>query len=95
MYEYIYNNSIYDSPIYMYLNLFYFLNIKKNGYAWQIFYHFVSKRHNFCDFLFAFVYTSSLLRKGFLTRKEFAPLGSKFFPFRVELFSKGRQTIFD
>ena len=40
------------------------------------------KRDNFCDFLFAFSHTSSLLKM---------PVGSKFFPFRVDPFSEGRE----
>ena len=32
---------------------------------------------------------SSLLKRLYSKRKEFAPCGSKFFPFKVESFSKG------
>ena len=51
-------------------------------------------RENFCDFLFAFLYNKSLVRRGFSKRKEFAPEQSKFFPFRVDPFSESRQRRF-
>ena len=42
---------------------------------------------SFCDFLFPFLYIKHW--KGvYSERKEFAPRGSKFFPFRVDLFSE-------
>ena len=46
------------------------------------------KRNNFCDFLFALLYTKALLKGIYSKRKEFAPLRSKLFPFRVERFSE-------
>ena len=38
----------------------------------------------------AFQHIKSLLKGVYPKRKEFAPHGSKFFPFRVDYFSKGR-----
>ena len=52
-------------------------------------------RENFCDFLFAFTYTNPLLKRGLLIRKEFAPSGSKFFPYGVDPFSDGDKGNFD
>ena len=49
------------------------------------------KGDNFHDFLFAFLHIKSLLKGIYFKRKEFAPRGSKFFPFRVEPFSEVRQ----
>ena len=61
------------------------------------------KVDNFCGFLFAFLHTARLLKKGLLckegsmygkvysVRKEFA--GSKFLPYRVNTFQKGVKTI--
>ena len=43
---------------------------------------------NFCDFLFALLHIKPLLKRG-LKRRDFAPRGSKFFPFRVTPFHKG------
>ena len=45
---------------------------------------------NFYDFLLALLYTKHLLKRVFSKRKEFAPRGSKFFPFRVDPFSEGK-----
>ena len=48
------------------------------------------KGDNFNDYLFAFLHTKPLLKRGLLwkgvysKRKEFAPKGSKFLPFRVD-----------
>ena len=42
-----------------------------------------------CNFLFQFLRTDSLLKRVYSKRKEFAPFGSKFFPFRVDPFKKG------
>ena len=54
------------------------------------------KGDNFCDFLFAFLQSKSLLKKSLLyKRKEFAPRGSKFLPFRVDAFSEGNQNDFE
>ena len=43
---------------------------------------------NFCDFLFALLHTNFLLKGGlrFKKKKECAPLGSNFFPFKVDPF---------
>ena len=60
-----------------------------------IFYLFIFcnfyKDDNLCDFLFAFLRTKSLIKGVNSKRKEFAPTGSKFFPFRVDRLSEGRQ----
>ena len=56
---------------------------------------FDSKEGNFCDLLFAFQYIQSFWKDVYSKRKEFAPNGSKFFPFRVGPFSEGRQNSFD
>ena len=53
------------------------------------------KGGNFCDFLFAFLHTSLLLKGANSKRKEFSPVGSKFFPLSVDSFSEGRQTNFE
>ena len=42
----------------------------------------------FWDFLSALLYAYSLLRRVYSVRKEFAPLGSKFFPYRADPFSE-------
>ena len=44
---------------------------------------------------FVFLYMKPLLKRVYFKRKEFAPKGSKFFPFKVDLFSKGKQNNFD
>ena len=50
--------------------------------------------HNLnCDFRFALRHTERFLKRVNSKRKEFAPTGSKFFPFRVDPFSEGRRTI--
>ena len=51
----------------------------------RFFCHFY-KGDNFCDFLFAYLCTNPLLKGVFSKMKEFAPTGSKFFPFRVDPF---------
>ena len=53
------------------------------------------KGDKFCDFLYAFLYSNPLLKGVYSKRKEFAPKGSKFFPFRVDLISEGRKNTFD
>ena len=50
-----------------------------------------NKGDNFCHVLFAFLHTNSLLKRVYSKRKEFALSGSKFFPFRVDLFSEERK----
>ena len=50
------------------------------------------KGENFCVFLFAFLHIKPLLKSN-LIREEFALKGIKFFPLRVDAFSKGRQNI--
>ena len=50
------------------------------------------KRDNFYDFLIAFLRIIPLLKRVYFKRKEFAPMRSKFFPFKVDPFSQGRYT---
>ena len=53
--------------------------------------------HKENDFLTSYLYSctqKSLLKRAYPKRKEFAPIGSKFFPFRVDPFSEGRQNSF-
>ena len=38
---------------------------------------------NFCDFLFEFLLTKHFLKWVYYKSKEFASIGSKFFPFRA------------
>ena len=45
------------------------------------------------DFLIALLYTKPLLERVFSKRKEFAPYGSKFFPFRKTPFQKEAKLI--
>ena len=59
-------------------------NLKVNLYFSAI----LNKADNFV-FMFAFLYTIALLKRNHSERKEFAPMGSKFFPFRVDSFSEG------
>ena len=42
-----------------------------------------------CDFLFASKHTKALLKRVYFKRKEFAPKGSKFFPFTVDPLCRG------
>ena len=44
------------------------------------------KGDNFYDFLFSFLHTKPHMKGIYSKRIEFAPLWSKFFPFRVDLF---------
>ena len=46
---------------------------------------------NFCIFLFAFLRTKPLLKEVHSERKEFASLGRKFVPFRVDSISERKQ----
>ena len=39
------------------------------------------RRDNFCVFLFAFLHTKPLLRRGYYKRKEFAPMGEQILSF--------------
>ena len=48
---------------------------------------FFKKRDNFCDFLFGFLRTRPVLKRVHSKRKELAPKGSQFFPFREDPFS--------
>ena len=59
------------------------------------FFAIFDKADNFCDSLFAFLLAMHVLKGVCFKRKEFAPKGSKFFPFRVDPFSEGRQSNFD
>ena len=51
------------------------------------------KGHNFCDFLLTFLYTKLVLKRVYSKREEFAPMGSKFFPFRVDPILREGETI--
>ena len=51
------------------------------------------KRDNFCDFLLAFLHIKLLLNRICSKREEFAPIGSKFFPFKVDCFTVRQITI--
>ena len=68
----------------------------------RVFFRHIYKGDNFCDYLFAFPHTNPLWKGVYSKRKEFAPFKtkehrnkydtpfrSKFFPFRVDLFSQG------
>ena len=57
-------------------------------YIWYFFFPPNLQGRQLCDFLFALL---STIKGVYSKRKEFAPPGSKFFPFRVDSFSKGRQ----
>ena len=46
---------------------------------------------NFCDFLYAPLYTKFILKCVYSKKEEFAPKESKIVPFRVDPFSEGRQ----
>ena len=52
------------------------------------------KGDNFCDFPFAFLHISPLLKWIYSIRKEFAPKGSTFFPFEVDPFCSQREQFF-
>ena len=54
---------------------------------------FFTKKDDFCDFLFVFLHIKPLQKGVYSKRKEFAPNGSKFFPFRVDYFSVDSKTI--
>ena len=60
--------------------------------------HFVTTNRTMkitCGFLFGFLHTKPFKKKGILSnRKEFAPIWSKFFPFRVAPFQKGGKNKF-
>ena len=53
------------------------------------------KGHNFCNFMFAFLHTKSLLKEVYTKKKTFASKGNKFFHFKVDPFSEGRQNNLD
>ena len=48
---------------------------------------------NICNFLFAFLRSNSLLKGVYSIRKEFAPSGSKFFPYSVDPYLEGTKNI--
>ena len=54
----------------------------------------IIRETNFVVFLFVFLHIKPLPKKVNSKRKEFAPLGSKFFPFKVDPFSKRNKVIF-
>ena len=49
----------------------------------------------FFDFCYALRHTTPLLKKVYSKRREFAPLGSKFSPFRVDPFKKDNENNLD
>ena len=51
--------------------------------------------YKFYGFLFCFLYTKPFWKGIHSKRKEFAPQGSKFFPFREDPLSEGDKDIFD
>ena len=59
---------------------------KASAYTWLIVRHVLLD--NFCDFLFPFMNTGPMWKEVYSKRKTFAPYGSKFFPFRVDLISE-------
>ena len=64
------------------------ISFKGSGYTRLIsasFYGAQSYGDDFGDFLFAFLHTKSLLKRGNSKRKEFASEGSKFFSLRVDI----------
>ena len=62
---------------------------KGTGYTWKIFHHFY-KGDNFCDFLFAFLYTNPIPKRFTLKGMNVLP----FFRFRVTLY-KQEAKLFD
>ena len=56
---------------------------------------FLYKGDNFCEFLFTLMRTVLCEKGSTLKGKNFLPQGSKFFPFKVNLFSQGRQNSFE
>ena len=58
--------------------------VQGSGCTWLIFCNFFYKGDNFCDFLFDFLHIEPFRKEVNSKRKEFAPMGSKFFPFRVD-----------
>ena len=58
-----------------------------NGYTRWMFSHFY--KDNCCNYLIAFLCLKPFLKSVYSKKKEFAPLWSKFFPFRVDHFSEG------
>ena len=54
---------------------------------------FSQGRGQLYDFLFSFLYTTPFSKWVNYKRQAFSPSGSKFFPFRIDPFSKGRRTI--
>ena len=60
--------------------------------TWYIMDHFC-KGDNFFDFFLLSCTYTPFWKGVYSKRKEFAPKGSKFFPFRVEPFSEGRKTM--
>ena len=49
-----------------------------------------SKGHNFCNFLFAFKQANIVLKMDLIYKEKKVPRGSKFFPYRLDPFQKGR-----
>ena len=59
--------------------------MKATGYTQLIFYHFY-KGDNYCDFVCVPAHQISSEKGVYSKREEFAPKGSKFFPFRADPF---------
>ena len=51
------------------------------------------KGDNFCDFLFAFLYTHPLLKRGLLLKERICSPWEQIFPFSVDPFSEGSKLI--
>ena len=51
----------------------------------------VYKGNNFCDFLFAFLHITPLLKIGLLWKERIGSSEEHFFPFRFDHFSEGRK----
>ena len=75
------------------------IDIRGGNFCDFVFAHHIKQGSKFCDFLSVFVHAKPILKMGLLLlkrrfslkRKEFAPMLSKFLPFRVDSFSEDRQ----
>ena len=63
------------------------------GYKWQIFPSFLQTEIKFVTSCLLCCTGSAFWKEVYFKKKEFAPIGSKFFPFRVDPFQKGGKTI--
>ena len=66
------------------------IHLKETGPTWYMYNHFL-KGDIFYEFLFAFLKIEPLPKGVYSKRKEFTSNGSKFFLYRIDLFSEGRQ----